>query len=168
MKRGDDLTHEEIRLARATKAAVQAAGGLRLCVPDISIGDSQLSRCESSDHHDSITVRDAVIVDALGHGRQGHPHILRAMARIGGFVVIQLPQGEMDAHGLMQSAIDLTAELGDVVQAIRDALRDDEVTPREAAGALEQLDDLDGCSAKLRLQLKALAEPSNRRITAVA
>jgi hypothetical protein len=160
MKRSGPLTHDALRLARATKAAVQAGGGLAVCEAETGTSDSQLSRCESPDHHDSITIRDAVTVDGLGHGRPGAPHILKAMARIGGFVVIALPQGPKDADGLTQSAVDLTVELGDVVQAIRDALRGDGlVTPDEATAVLEQLDEHDAVSARLRLQLQELAEP---------
>lgn len=163
MKRQGPLSHDEIRLAKATKAAVQAAGGLAACEAETGKSDSQLSRCESPDHYDSLSIRDAVIVDALGHGRPGAPHILWAMAKLGGFVVIPLPQGPRDAAGLMQAAIDLTAELGDVVSVIRDALRDGEVTAREAGGAIEQLDELDAVSAKLRHQLQALSKPSDDR-----
>lgn len=157
MTAADDLTPDEQVLARATKLAIQSAGGLDDCSRETGLSTSQLSRCCSPNHRDSITVRDANTIEDMAHGRPGHPHILRARARLLGYVLTKRPETACDAPGLLQSVMSLTAELGDVAQAINDALRDQTVTPDEAMAALRQLDKLDEASASLRLQLNSIA-----------
>lgn len=157
------LTPDEIVLALATKAAIKAAGGLENCVGHTVVGMAQLSRCGSRDHRDSITVRDSARLDALGYRAPGSPHILHALARIAGGVFIQLPDTVADATGLQLSVLELSAELGDVAAAVRDAVSGTgvggaDVTRAERDQVLAQLDDLDRASARLRHQLKALIE----------
>ena len=154
------LSPDEKVLALATKRAVQAAGGLEVCERETPLSDSQLSRCCSVNHRHSITIRDAAVVDTLA----GYPHILHALARvIGGVVVIELPSAEDDPDCLVQSILELTTELGDVSGAVASALRGDSaggaaVTPAEAGLAIEHLDDLDRASARLRRKLERIAE----------
>jgi len=157
------LSSEEQALARATKQAIQAAGGLEVCARETGISTSQLSRCCSPHERDSITVRDAATIEAIGHGHDGHPHILRAQARLLGFVLVALPEGPEDADGLMRSMMTLTSELGAVAQAISEALRDQKFTPGEALRALAQLDEHDQASAVLRLQLQSIAGNGSTR-----
>lgn len=157
------LPADEQRLALATKRAVQAAGGLKVCEDETKVSDSQISRCCSPNQRDSISVRDAVRIDAIGAGEAGHPHILNVMAEILGAVVIMLPEPVTDDRCLQMSVIELSCELGDVSRAVSDALSGTgdagtEVTPAEARVALERLADLDRSSAKLRHQLQRLAE----------
>lgn len=160
MARPEALSTDEQILAAATKKAIQTADGLERCAEETGISDSQLSRCCSPNHRDSITIRDAVTIESISHGKSGHPHILRAYARLLGFVLIPQPQGPADADGLALSVMTLTAELGDVAQSINEAVRDGIVTPAEVAVALEQLDELDQASATLRLKLKAIPAPA--------
>ncbi|MBB4154145.1 hypothetical protein GGQ80_002055 [Sphingomonas jinjuensis] len=157
------LPADEQRLAAATKRAVQAAGGLKVCEDETKVSDSQISRCCSPNHRDSISVRDAVRIDAIGAGEAGHPHIINAMAGLLGGVFIMLPEPVTDDRCLQMSVIDLSCELGDVSRAISEALSGTsdagtEVSPREAQAALDHLADLDRASAKLRHQLQRLAD----------
>ena len=150
------LTADEQVLARATKLAVQAAGGLEVCARETGLSTSQLSRCCSPNTPDSIAVRDAVTIESIGHGVAGHPHILRAMARLLGFVLVPLPQALGDSSGAAASVMRLTAELGDVANCICAALADDgEIDAPEAERGLLQLGELDAASAGLRLLLEA-------------
>ena len=157
MTRPETLSPDEQALSLATKRAIQAAGGLEVCARETGLSTSQLSRCCSPHERDSITERDAATIEAIGHGQAGHPHILRARARLLGFLLIKLPECADDPDGLLQSVMELTAELGDVAQAINEAMRDRVVTDREARAALDQLSDLDQASAKLRLKLQSIA-----------
>lgn len=164
------LPVDEQVLATATKHAIQAAGGLDVCERETGLSDTQLSRCCSPNRRDSITIRDAVAIEAINHGRDGHPHILRAMARvIGGCAVILLPEAE-EAGGdcLRSGAIELTAELGDFQASLLDAFRansagGESMTPAEAAVAIERLDDVDRVSARLRHHLEHIARQGERR-----
>jgi hypothetical protein len=138
--RDRDLTSDEQVLARATKLAVQAADGLEVCSRETGKSDSQLSRCCSPYMPDSLTIRDAVIIESIGYGKAGHPHILRAMARLLGFVVVPLP----------------TVAGGDDSLLKTEALRDGKCDAHEAAGILIQLDEHDTVSARLRCELNAI------------
>ncbi len=155
-----DLTSDEIVLSRATKLAVQAAGGLDICARETSKSDSQLSRCCSREYPHSLTIRDAAIVDGLR--QSGEPHILHALARIAGGVFILLPEARVDATGLQLCVLELSAELGDVAATVRDAVASSsaggtEVEAIEREAILAQLDDLDRASARLRHHLKPAA-----------
>lgn len=152
------LSPDEQVLAAATKAAIAAAGGLAISARETGLSDSQLSRCCSPWQRDSITLRDAVTIEQLGHGHDGHPHLLRAHARILGFLVVAMPQGPEDPDGLMRSVAVLTGELGDVARAIAEGLADRQITPAEAEAAERQLDDLDQASAALRHKLHTVRE----------
>lgn len=154
------INPDEKVLALATKRSIQAAGGLEVCEQETPLSDSQLSRCCSVNHRDSITIRDVAVIDALA----GYPHILHALARvIGGVVVIELPSAADDPDCLVQSILELTTELGDVSGAVASSLRGDSaggtiVTSAEAGLALEHLDDLDRASARLRRKLERIAK----------
>ena len=158
----DKLPVNEQRLAAATKRAVQAAGGLANCEKETGLSDSQISRCGSPNQRDSITIRDAVRIDAIGHGEQGHPHILIAMASILDCVVIPLPEPVTDDRCLQMGVLDMSSELGDVSRAIADALSSSssggtEVTSIEAAAALEHIADMERATARMRHSLERIA-----------
>lgn len=154
---------DEQALALATKREIQGAGGLDVCARETGLSDTHLSRCCSPNVRDSITIRDVATIQALGHGKTGHPHILHALARLAGGMFIMLPEPHVDAAALQMAVLELSAELGDVAGAVRDACCSSgaagtEVTPAEAATVLAALDDLDRCSARLRHQLKTIGK----------
>jgi hypothetical protein len=155
---GAALPTGEQALALATKRAVQAAGGLEHCRSETGLSTSHLSRCESRDHRDSITIRDAATIDAIGHGTAGHPFILKALARQLDHICVPLPSGPEDPDGISATAMELTAELGDVVGSVRLALSDGEVSKGEAEAALSELDQMDEKSAMLRRKLRAIVD----------
>jgi len=163
MRDGRPLPAEERRLAQATRRAVEAAGGLKVCEAETRVSDSQLSRCGSIKHPDSITVRDAVRIDGIGVRERGHPHILQAMASLLGAVVIMLPDAEGgDLPCLRSGVLDLTARLGDVADQVCDVLSPEseagtDVTSREAEAVLQQLDRLASAVARMRPPLEARA-----------
>lgn len=151
------LTSDEQVLAQATKDAVKAAGGLDVCQRETGKSDTQISRCCSPHQPDSISVRDATIIQAIGHGAPGHPHILRAQARLLGFVCVPLPEVAGDDQALLKTVAEMMAELGDVATEVAAALRDDGICDAaEAKTVLAQLDDHDTVSARLRAQLNAI------------
>lgn len=158
------LTADEQVLAAATKRAVQALGGLDIASRETGLSDTQLSRCCSPNHRDSLTLRAVATIESLTHGNDGHPHILHALARVvGGVIVVPVPEFFGDGAGLVQSTLDIATELGGLSCSISDAMHESsaagaEVTPGEAAVARERLDALDRASARLRLRLNHIAE----------
>ena len=162
------LTTDEQVLAVATREAIRAAGGLEVCARETGLSTSQLSRCSSSVHRDSITVRDAARIEAIGHGSPGHPQRLRALARMLGGVFVMLPEANCEGSGLPTSVMEMAAELGDVSRAIQDGLSSHgpdgtKMTPAEARVALEQLHDHETATARLRVALEAIAEETAAR-----
>lgn len=150
------LSSEEKILALATKRAIQAAGGIDVCARETGLSTSQLSRCNSPNHRDSLTIRDAHTIEAIGDS--GQPHILRALARLLNCVVVPMPEAIADVACIASGTMELTAELGDFAQQVRSALSDGEITPAEAGLALEHLDELDQASAALRMKLRSIAD----------
>lgn len=163
------LSTDEQTLAAATKKAILSVGGLDIASRETGLSDTQLSRCCSPNHRDSITIRDVATIEGLNHGRDGHPHILHALARIiGGHVVVQVPEMIGGGAGLVQSTLDIATELGGLSRSISDAMHEssaagEEVTAGEASVALEHLDKLDQASARLRMRLKHIAEGGQQR-----
>lgn len=162
-----DITSDEQVLAEATKQAVQAAGGLEVCGRETGKSTSQLSRCCSKFEPDSITIRDANIIESISHGRAGHPHILKARARLLGYLLVQLPEvhGAGDTLGALMT--DLACELGDVAQALRETTSagsagGTDITKAECEALLTQLDDLDQVSARFRMTIKQMAGVDDR------
>jgi len=156
------LTDEQV-LAHATKRDVQAAGGLDVCARETGLSDTHLSRCCSPNLRDSITIRDVATIQAIGHGAPGHPNILNALARLAGGVFIMLPEAHVEPVALQMSVLALSAELGDVAEAVRDACCGSSaggqaVTAAERALIVEHLDDLDRASARLRHQLMTVGK----------
>jgi hypothetical protein len=158
---GDGLPIEERRLALATKRTIQAAGGLKVCEAETRLSDTHLSRFCSTEQRDSISIRDAVRLDALGN-EEGAPHILGAMASILGYVVIPLPEPVTDDRCLQGGVMELAIELGDLSRTISHALCGSSeggpaVTPREAEGGLADVAALERVTARVRVILENLA-----------
>lgn len=158
------LSPDEQVLAAATKRAIQAVGGLDIATRETGLSDTQLSRCSSPNHRDSLSLRAAATIEALTHGQDGHPNMLHALARvIGGVVVVSVPENIGDTAGLVQSTLDLATELGGLSCSISDAMQESsgagtDVTAGEAQVVIEHLDKLDRASARLRLRLKHIVE----------
>ena len=152
----DTLRHDERLLALATKRDVQAARGLEACSAETGLSTSQLSRCCSPNHRDSLTIRDVATITALGGDEDGHPYVVKALARIAGGVFVKLPDA-VGADSIEATLIEIASEFGDVAQAVRAAMADREWSRGEIADALDELDQLDAASARMRHALQAQA-----------
>ena len=157
------LPIDERRLAEATKRAIKAAGNLAICADETGLSDSHLSRCSSINHRDSISIRDAVRIDALGDER-GVPHVLSAMASVLGCVVITLPESVSDDRCLQGAVMELATELGDVARAVSESLCGSsdggaELTAREAEALLPFIADLERATARIRHHAETKARP---------
>ncbi|WP_146168770.1 phage regulatory CII family protein [Sphingomonas aurantiaca] len=154
----------ERRLAEATKRAVQAAGGGKVCEDETGLSDTRISCFCSKNDRASISIRNAVRIDGIGAREDGHPHILSAMASLLGAVVIMLPERDEAEPCLRTGVMALSIEVGDVSRAVSDALAGTgedgaKVTPREAQAALDHIADLERATAKLRYQLEHIGSP---------
>lgn len=147
------LTPEEQVLALATKRDVQAAGGLEVVAAECGLSTSQLSRCGSANHADSLTVRDAATLMALTGQGAGRPHLLHALARLAGKIVIDGPGTVDGPESIQASVMQLVQELGDFSRSVGLATADGVWTPREVDAALVELDQHDAVSAATRGKL---------------
>lgn len=146
---------------RATREAIEAAGGLDVVAQATSAGRSQLSRASSQNEGDTLSLRDALVLDELTLGRGG-PFIVKAMARLQNHALVDLPEGDVAVGDLATMVVSLSAELGDLSRCIAEALADNKVTPKEAVRALDELHHINQVSARLRLLLIALRDGEGR------
>lgn len=144
-------------LKRATKQAVEAAGGLEAASAETGKSRSQLARCTSPHDADMINLADALALDELGLGMAGAPFILRAFARQMGFAMVSLGDAADDVNGLMSAVVEIAAALGDASHGVADAQRDGIVTAQEAQALLGPVDHLADHVARLRAALVAIA-----------
>lgn len=133
---GGGLSTDELALKRATGQAVKAAGGQEAAAMATVAGRSQLWRCMSGQSRDSVTVRDAVTIDAIGAQVEGHPFILRAYAGQLGFGIHRLPEARPSVGDWWAHCAALTGEAGEIVGKIGRAMADGAVCQRdvEASG----------------------------------
>jgi hypothetical protein len=160
---GSVLSVDERRLAQATDRACKAMGGLKVCKAETGTSMSRFSNYGSVNNRASISIRDAVRIDALGAREAGHPHILNTMASILGAVVIMLPDHAADATSIQMGVIALSVELGHVAGQVADSLAGDgdggsAITPAEAEATLMQIADLERGTARLRHQLEHIVK----------
>jgi hypothetical protein len=158
------LSIDDRRLAEATKRAVKAAGGGKVCEAETGLSDTRFSCYCSKNDRASISVSNAIRIDSIGASEAGHPHILNTMASILGAVVIMLPDHDGAEPCLRTGVMALSVEVGDVSRAVSDALagtgdEGSKVTAREADAALEHVQHLERATAKLRYQLERIAAP---------
>jgi hypothetical protein len=154
-----NITPGVASLNRATREAIEAAGGLDVAARETAVGKSQLSRCQSQHDDDTLSTRDALTLDEITAARGG-PFILKAFARQLNYAVVQLPDFSGDGSGLAESVMVLAAELGDVSRKISIVLSDGDCSPAEAQAVLDELYEHDQASAALRVRLEAIARPS--------
>ena len=159
------LTIDERRLAVATKRAVKAAGGGKVCEAETGVSDTSYSCYGSKNDDRSISIVNAVRIDAIGAAEAGVPHILNTMASILGAVVIMLPEHDGAAPCLRSGVMALSIEVGDVSRAVSDALAGTgdggaKITRHEADAALDHIADLERVTARLRYQLEQIGAAS--------
>lgn len=149
--RGDitSISIGQRRLSRATKLAIEAAGGLKVCEEETGKSDSHLSRCCQPLQRDSLNIIDAVTIDGLAGNEEGAPYIINAMARQldGTFVRWPMATG-VDGTAptradLMRAMAVLTREHGDAVACVLDTMEDGPTAERleRAEDELSQLAD---------------------------
>lgn len=156
------MTPAQARLKRAVRAAIGWCSGV-----DGAGATAQRSRSTAGDWNNltaaifppadcALALDEAAV--ALGHG----PEITRALCRELGGVFVLLPDCLADPDSLAGMVMELTHRLGDISQAMRQALGDGDVSPAEAQRLLDLQHEHDAVSAQLRLALEAIREGGDR------
>lgn len=145
-------------LSSATRAAIEDIGGLENAEAVTRVRRSQLSRCQSANDEDVISAIDALALDDATLGRGG-PHILTAMARMLGHVLIPVPVPPDDHDRIAEQMMVVTGDLGAASTEIVEALRDGTIDKHEALRAADKVDELLTSATALRGLLLAIAWP---------
>lgn len=139
---------------RLARRLIELVGGVEAAAHYCRIGKSQLSDCCNPNIPAFLPSDVIEDLEAIA----GDPVLTRHLARVAEYLLVPQPQGGDDPDGLMQSVTEITAELGDVAHAVRAGLTDGKVSRGEAITAIEQLDDLDQASARLRSKLLRIVD----------
>ncbi len=146
-------------LKRATREAIEAAGGLDVAQRETRARKSQLGRCQSQHHDDTLSLRDALALDEITLARGG-PFILHALARALEHEAVTKCEAMASGEGLAAAVVCLSARLGDVSTCVVEALADGTVTRKERVGIMDALNRMEQFSVGLRMQLVGRDEAS--------
>ena len=131
------LPAQEQRQAERARQLIEDAGGLDASAEETGLSTSQLQRYYSKSDRDSMPARVIEQLEAVTHGKPGHPAMTRHLARRQGFVLVPLPrtvpgEGEWNRH-----IANLSSEAGNLISGIAEDLADDlDVDAQEAAQRL--------------------------------
>ncbi|TXC73940.1 hypothetical protein FSZ31_04255 [Sphingorhabdus soli] len=144
------------RLCAATREMQRGVGGIEAAAEITGKSKSQHGRFQSPHDSDLPTVGDIAMIEDISRGDPAHPAVTRLLCQLAGGVFVPLPAHDGDLPGLADSVVSLSCELGDVANAIRAGLADDQVLSAVEAGKVRrELDDLMRCCAALGQLLDA-------------
>lgn len=152
------LSPSQLALKLATREAFKAAGGQDFVASELGCAQSRLSDYGSPNTLDFISIDKVLVVEALGAGKPGHPHITRALARASGgeFLGRAAIDGEVEALDVHLPRF--ASEAGDLIRSLAQGVALKSKLTRSQLAALNQqvvetLDavlalygDLNGCA----------------------
>lgn len=149
------LTNRERELKAASCDLFDAAvGKYELAADTIGLHKSQAHRCCSiNDDTSFFNLRHVATMERLAP----RPLVTMALARQAGGVFVRLPEAFGDETGLPMQVVGLVKEVGDVADALREGLADDDhLSARELARLERELDDLIDKAVQGRAQVRAM------------
>jgi hypothetical protein len=126
------LPSDEQRQARVVRELIHAAGGVEACERDCGKAKSLFSGYQSPHDSRSIPLRDIEILESVTHGKLGHPHVTRYLARQAGYILLRRPDVPHDRADVMRLLARQARERGEREQQILDALGDGALDEAEA------------------------------------
>lgn len=141
-------------LKHASKKLSHDVGGIEASAELVGKSKSVIGRDVCLNDDCFLNLRDAAELER----HASEPFVTKAMARLAGGVFVQLPEAEIDASGLRDSLLAIAEELGDVSHAVREALHDKDVKPKEAARIAEELTELIDQAVRTRAMVEAMGE----------
>lgn len=147
------IRERELKLASADLFD-DAVGKYELAGEVIGLQKSQAHRCCSiNDDSNFFNLRHIAAMER----RASRPLVTMALARAAGGVFIRLPEDFGDSSGLPMQVVGLVKEVGDVADALRLGLADDDrLDPAELAKIERELDELIDKAAQGRAQVRAM------------
>lgn len=144
------------RLKRACRAAIAAIGGIDGAAASVGKCRSTVGNWNNRNMADLPTLGDAFVLDELALIGGEAPPMVTAMAAELGCAVILLPDCAGDSHQAAALLMQITAELGEVADAMRDALADGRIDGLEPARIEAEVDDLITRAVQLRALMREL------------
>jgi hypothetical protein len=143
----------ELKLASADLFD-DAVGKYELAGEAIGLQKSQAHRCCSpNDDSSFFNLRHIAAMER----RAARPLVTMALARQAGGVFIRLPEDFGDASGLPMQVVGIVKEVGDVADALREGLADDDRLDRTELARIErEFDDLIDKTVQGRAQVRAM------------
>lgn len=152
----DTLPPEEQHQARTTRTLVREAGGVEAAGEVTGKCIAHTSRCASPNHKASITLRDIELLEAVTHGRAGHPIITRYLAKRAGYALVALPQTPANNTDLLALLAGQARKFGDLSSETMSALADNEVSKAENTALRGQIHEMIEQLVEMDAELKLL------------
>jgi hypothetical protein len=150
-------TPEKLALKRATGEMIRGVGGLEAAAGFCRVGKSVLGCNQSPNEPDSFVALDVLAdLEPLARGREGWPHVTRALAAQQGFALVKLPDALPEAGDLLHLVARQAREGGAIASAICAALADGKVDADEARAARKQVADLIDVAVAMDAALAAI------------
>lgn len=120
----------------------------------LDVSQQHISRmCDRNTATNVISLADMVRLE----GAADEPSLTRLLCKMAGGVFIRLPEGFGNSSGLPMQVVELVKEVGDVADALREGLADDdELDNAELAKIERELDELIDKAVQGRAQVRAM------------
>lgn len=148
------LSSRERTLKLASADLFDDAVGKYELASEVGLQKSQAHRCCSvNDESNFFNLRHVAAMER----RAAEPLVTMALAKMAGGVFIRLPEDFGDAAGLPMQVVGLVKEVGDVADALREGLADDDkLDANELARIEQQYDELIDKAVQGRAQVRAM------------
>lgn len=151
------LPVEEQRQARVVRELVAAAGGVEAAERDCEKSKSLFSAYQSPNDGRSITLRDIELLEAVTHGKLGHPHVTRYLARQSGYILLKRPDVPHDRSAILALLARQAKERGACDAEMLDTLADGHIDEAEAERLVPLLRQSLETTAEMLAELEAIA-----------
>lgn len=136
------LTVNEQAQSRAAERLLEAVGGLAPASSYCRKSEAQLSKYSRTNYAESMPIAAVEDLEAVTHGKQGHPHVTRYLADKAGFTLFKKPQIEATGADMLRLVADQSKEGGDIASVICHALADGKIQAHEIPAIRKEVADL--------------------------
>lgn len=152
-----DLSPREQEQAEIARDLIEAAGGLEAAADITDLSTSHLQRYQSPHHRDSMPLRVIRKLEAVTHGKAGHPIVTRHLARQAGYSLLKRPTVTADGEDLLKLLGEQAKAKGVCDNKICTALADGKCDESEALDLLPDLRKSIELSSQMLAEIEAIA-----------
>ncbi|WP_374406558.1 hypothetical protein [Pelagerythrobacter sp.] len=151
------LPPDEQRQARVVRELIHAAGGVEACERDREKSKSLFSAYQSPNDPRSMPLDDIEFLESVTHGKLGHPHVTRYLARQAGCVLLPRPEVPRDRSDIITLLARQARERGECDPELLTALADGNIDEDEAERLIPMMRQRLETDAHMLAQLEAIA-----------